>query len=274
MTRRRLFSLFISILLVMIAIFFFLPVFLTILNSFKSMEEMTKPFYAPPNHLALDNFRQVFGTTHMASAFLYSVIIVASSVTGIVILTSMASYVIARRNSLYNRIIHVVFIAGLMIPFTVLMIPLMKVVGFLKIGNIYGLIVIYLALGMSLPVFLLTGFIKGSVPLELEESAHMDGAGIFRIFASIVMPLLKPILATVIMLGTVWIFNDFLLPSLLLSSKRFTIPLSQYQLAGQYLQWYNLMLAGFTITFIPLFALFLSFQRYFIRGVTEGALKG
>jgi raffinose/stachyose/melibiose transport system permease protein len=274
MTRTKIFSFLISVLLAIIALFFFLPVFLTILNSFKSMEEMTKPFYAPPARLALDNFRQVVRTTNMGNAFLYSAIIVGTSVTGIVILTSMASYVIARRNSLYNRIIHVVLVAGLMIPFSVLMIPLMKVVGFLKLGGVYGLIVIYLALGMSLPVFLLTGFIKGSVPLELEESAHLDGAGVFRIFVSVVMPLLTPILATVIILGTVWIFNDFLLPSLLLTSKRFTIPLSQYQLAGQYLQWYNLMLAGFTLALIPLLALFLFFQRYFIRGVTEGALKG
>jgi len=238
------------------------------------MEEMTRPFYSFPRHLAFENFTQVVKTTHMVNAFITSVLVVSLSMVGIVLFTSMASYAIVRHKSVFNQVIYIAFISGLMIPFSVIMIPLMKVVGVLKIGSMGGLIIIYIALGMSLPVFLLTGFIKGSVPLELEESAHIDGAGNFRIFIFIVLPLLKPIIATVIMLGTVWIFNDFLLPSLLLTSKRFTIPLSQYQLSGQYLQWWNLMLAGFTLTLLPIIVLFLSFQKYFIKGVTEGALKG
>jgi len=274
MKRKVIFNVVLGAFLVVVALIFFLPVFLSIMNSFKSMEEMTKPFYAPPMRLMFDNFCQVVRTTHMANAFFYSTIVVVISMAGIVFLSSMASYVIARRASMYNKVIYFCFVAGLMIPFSVLMIPLMRVIGFLKLGNVYGLILSYFALGMSLPVFLLTSFIKGSVPLELEESAYIDGAGTFRIFASIVMPLLKPILATVVMLGVVWIFNDFLLPSLLLSSRHFTIPLSQYQLAGQYLQFYNLILAGFTIVFIPLCALFLAFQQYFVRGMTDGALKG
>jgi raffinose/stachyose/melibiose transport system permease protein len=274
MTARNVGSAIIGVVLILIGLFFFLPVFLTIINAFKSMEEMTRPFYSLPRHLAFENFSQVVQTTHMVNAFATSVLVVSLSMVGIVLFTSMASYAIVRHKNAYNKIIYIGFVSGLMVPFSVLMIPLMKVVGFLRIGSLGGLILIYIALGMSLPVFLLAGFIKGSVPIELEESAHIDGAGNFRIFVSVVLPLLKPILATVVILGTVWIFNDFLLPSLLLTSKRFTIPLSQYQLSGQYLQWWNLMLAGFTLTLLPLVVLFLSFQKYFIKGVTEGALKG
>jgi len=263
-----------SVFLVLVALLFFLPIYLTILNSFKSMPEMTRPFYSFPERLALENFRLVAEGTQIAHAFLMSLIVVVISLGGILFNSCLASYAIARNNSLFNRVLYIVLVAGLMMPFTVIMIPLMKLLGMLKIANKYGLVLVYFGLGISFPIFLLTNFIKGSVPLELEESAYLDGAGNVRIFIAIVLPLLKPALATVITLTAVWLFNDFLLPSLLLSSKEFTIPVSQSQLAGMFLQQWNQMLAGFTIIFVPLLAFFLSLQRYFVRGVTEGALKG
>lgn len=258
-----------------IGLIFVAPIILTVLNGFKTMPELSKSFFALPETLSFDNFREVIDLTNFGEAFFNSCFITAISLVGIVLVSMMAAYAIVRRNSRFNQVIYIIFVMGMVMPFTTIMIPSMKLIGFFNISGKWGLILMYWALGVSLAVFLFSGFIKSSVPIELEEAARIDGAGSGRIFFGIVFPLLRPSIMTIIMLDTIWIWNDFLLPSLLISGKgNRTLPLSQYRLVGQYLQKWNLQFAAFTLSMIPLFVLFFTCQKYIIKGVAAGSVKG
>ena len=254
---------------------FFSPIILTMINGFKTMPELSKSFFAVPKALSFDNFREVINLTNFWQAFYNSCFITVVSVAGIVLISMMASYAIVRRNSRFNQVIYIVFVMGMVMPFTTIMIPTMKLFGFLNISGKWGLILEYWALGASLAVFLLSGFLKSSVPIELEEAARIDGANAWRIFFRIVFPLLRPSIMTIIMIDTIWIWNDFLLPSLLLYGKvNRTLPLSQHTLVGQYVQKFTLQFAAFTLAMLPLFILFFTCQKYIIRGVAAGSVKG
>ena len=159
------------------------------------------------------------------------------------------------------------------VPFHTIMISLLTTAkGMHLTGHIYGLILIYCGLQCPIPIFLIKGFVD-SVPKELEEAAMIDGCGTVRLFFSVVLPMLKPILATVAVLNALWIWNDFLLPYLILA-KPVTIPLSQMYFYGQYNQQWNLIMAGFVVSTIPVVLFFLLMQKHIINGIAAGAVKG
>lgn len=251
------------------------PIVLTVINGFKPMSEMTNSFFALPEKFSADNFREVIKTTSFFRALYNSVIVTTISVFGIVLISVMASYGIVRRRSKYNQVLYFLFVMGMAMPFTTIMVSSMRVVGFLHLRGRFALILMYFALGIPLAVFLFSGFIRASVPIELEESARIDGADPWRIFFQIVLPLMRAPIMTVVMLDTIWIWNDFLLPSILLSSKsNRTLPLSQFVFVSKYNTKYNLQFAAFTMAMIPIFILFISCQKYIIKGVAAGAVKG
>jgi raffinose/stachyose/melibiose transport system permease protein len=275
MKRRSIRRTIVEVIVLVASIMFVAPIVITFLNSFKQMPEISKSFFSIPAKLDLSNYMEVYRLTKMDVALFNSFLLVVCSLIGIIWFSAMASYVIARLDNYYNKVIYSLFVMGLIIPFAVIMIPLMKIVGFFHLQGRFGLIVIYVALGLSKGVFLMTGFIKSSVPIELEESVVTDGGTGGTVFRKVVIPLIKPIIVTLIMLDTIWIWNDFLLPSLMLTKPEWrTLPLSQFRLVGDYVQKWNLQFAAFSMMMIPLFIFFLLCQKHIVKGLSAGSLKG
>lgn len=266
---------FLGFIMIVFSVLFVTPLLLTMMNAFKQLPEFVKPFYALPERWSFVNFAKVIELTNMGTAALNSLLITAVSVIGILWLASLASYGIARGPKAYNSLLYALFIAGMILPFHVIMVPSIKMLSILHLSGRPGLVLMYFALGMSLAVFMFTSFIRSSVPKELEESVTMDGAMSYGIYWHIILPLLKPVLVTVGMLNTIWIWNDFLLPSLLLTdSGQLTLPLSQFRFVGEYMQQWNYQFAGFTMSVFPIIVLFFACQKYVVKGITAGALKG
>ncbi len=254
---------------------FIQPLILVAINAFKNSRELVKPLYALPEGLYLGNFQEALSVNRIDQAFYNSVLVAVLSVTGIVLLASMSSYALARWENKATRLIYLSLIMGMVIPFFVTMIPMFKLVYLLRMTGRLGLTILYWAMGMSLATFLMTGFVKSSVPLELEESMMIDGSSTLRTFFTLVLPLMRPIIITVVMLDTIWVWNDYLLPSVILTGDaQKTLPPIQAAMCTQYFQKWNLLFATFTVSMAPIVLLFFSCQRYVIRGITEGSLKG
>lgn len=207
--------------------------------------------------------------------FLNTIIITIFSVAGIVLVSSMASYALVRVKNRFSWIIFLFFTFSMVVPFQAIMIPLVETAKILGVKNsIPGIVLIYMGVGSPLAIFMYHGFIKG-IPKELEESAAIDGAGPFTIFFKIVFPLLSPITATIVILDVLWIWNDFLLPLIILQSKELkTIQLAQYSFFGAYKREYGLALASLVISASPIVVFYLFMQKYIIKGITSGAVKG
>ena len=188
-------------------------------------------------------------------------------------MSALAGYALSRWKSKWADVITLVFLSSMFVPFHTIMIALLTTARDLKLtGSIGGLILIYCGLQCPIPIFLIKGFVR-SVPRELEEAAMIDGCGTVRMFFSVVLPMLKPILATVAVLNVLWIWNDYLLPYLILG-KPITIPLSQMYFYGQYNQQWHLIMAGFVVSTVPVVIFFLFMQKYIINGIAAGAVKG
>ncbi len=202
-------------------------------------------------------------------------IITLFSITGIVITSSMAAYALVRNNWKISWIIFLLFTFSMVVPFQAIMVPLVETAKGFGINNsLFGLIIIYIGLGSPMAIFMYHGFIK-SIPKEIEESASIDGAGPFTIFFRIVFPLLTPITATIVILNVLWIWNDFLLPLIILQSKELrTIQLAQYSFFGAYRKEYGLALASLVTSAFPVVLFYLVMQKYIIKGITSGAIKG
>jgi len=213
--------------------------------------------------------------TRFPEAFTNSIIITVISNLIIALLSAMAAYRMVRSNTRFNRIVFMLFVSAMVIPFQSIMIPLLQVINFLGVNNsIVGLILSYLGLGIPLSVFLFHGFVKG-IPLEIEEAATVDGASPFRVFARIVMPMLKPMMVTVIILNCLWVWNDYLLPSLILQSPELrTIPLATFAFFGQYSKQWDMALPALVLGITPIIIFFLSLQKYIVEGVAAGSVKG
>lgn len=257
------------------AAFFIMPIAWVVLSSMKTGPELIKPFYTLPESIYFGNYIDVFGIAAFEFAALNSLMITVVSVFFIVLLSSMASYAIARWDNKVTYILYVLFISGMVLPFISIMVPFLRVASFFGIVGRPGLIILYVAMGMSLATFLITGFVRSSVPIEMEESMAIDGASTVQIFFFLVLPMLRPIIITVAMLNIIWVWNDYLLPSIMLTNYRmFTLPLVQTQLNTQFFQQWNTLFAAFTLSMIPMFILFFSCQRYVVKGITDGAIKG
>lgn len=213
--------------------------------------------------------------TRFPEAFVNSVIITVISNLIIALLSAMAAYRMVRSNTRFNQIVFMLFVSAMVIPFQSIMIPLLQVINFLGVNNsIVGLILSYLGLGIPLSVFLFHGFVKG-IPLEIEEAATVDGASPFRVFGRIVLPMLKPMMVTVIILNCLWVWNDYLLPSLILQSPELrTIPLATFAFFGQYSKQWDMALPALVLGITPIIIFFLSLQKYIVEGVAAGSVKG
>jgi raffinose/stachyose/melibiose transport system permease protein len=241
----------------------------------KSQKDFSLNPFGLPNPVRFENLTEVWSRMAIPRVTFNSVLITVASLFLIVLCASLAAYAIARRkNKLYGTI-YLVFLAGSMVPFHLIMIPLYKVVkGLGLMGRMPGVALIYTALAIPFAMLIITEFTR-NLPEELDESAKIDGCGKLQIFLRIILPLLKAPLVTVIVFNSVWIWNDLIIPLLFLGGKRFTIVTALYNFKGfQYTTDWTMVFAGSVITMMPLVLIFLLLQKYFIKGMISGAIKG
>jgi raffinose/stachyose/melibiose transport system permease protein len=277
MTRSRYFpTLFlIELGVIVLALLFFSPFYFVISNSVKPYGKIIENAAAFPHTLEYQNYITAWTKTSFPRVLLNSLMINTFSVGGMVFLGAMAAWRMVRRPHRLHNVLFILFVSAMVIPFQSVMIPMVKISKILGLLNsIPGIIVIYWGFGMPLTVFLLHGFVK-AIPRELEEAAYIDGANTVQVFFLIVFPLMRSIIVTVIILQTLWIWNDFLLPLLVLFDKQIqTIPLAIFSFFGQYLDRWDYALATLIMGMIPVILFFLFLQKHIIKGITAGSVKG
>ncbi|TDF92547.1 carbohydrate ABC transporter permease [Paenibacillus piri] len=265
----------IELIMIVLAVLFFFPLYLTFINAFKRYDEVLASTSSLPQVWQLANFATVWQQIQFPGVFANSLIITVGSVVGILLISSAAAYQLVRNPGVWSNIIFMTILSSLVIPFQTMMIPLVKVAkDFHLINTLHGMIIMYWGFGIPLALFLYHGFVKG-IPVELEEAATIDGSGTVGVYFRILLPLLAPITTTIAILHTLWIWNDFLLPFIMLSAKaNRTIPLATFVYFGEYMNQWHLALAALTLAVIPIIVFFLLMQRYIIQGITAGAVKG
>lgn len=275
------------IIAVIISVYVLFPFFLVVINSCKTTDQITANpigFEGVSLGQLISNLRDVINNTHFQfwPAFGSSVVITLISLVLLALFGAMAAWVICRNHTKWSTFIYFTFIASMTIPFQVVMLPLIstfrdvgKFIGIPMLQSIPGIIFAYLGFGGAMTVFILTGFIKG-IPMELEEAALIDGCTPEQTFFLIILPLLKPVITTVTILNGMWIWNDYLLPSMMLgqNGKVKTLPVAVQAFVGSYVKQWNLILSGALLAIIPIVILFLFAQKQIMEGMIEGAVKG
>lgn len=266
-----------SLRLLVISIVFILyisPLLLVLLNSFKTTKEFLLSPLSLPDKLNFQNYIEAFSKMNFISGFTNTIIVTVLSTLFIILFSSMTAYILVRRSWRFNRYMFFIMVGSMLIPFQAIMIPLLRIFGSIGMMNSkWALIYMYIGFGASLAVFIYHGFIK-SIPLELEEAAMIDGATRIQVFFYIIFPLLKPTTITIAVLDILWIWNDFLLPNLvLLRQSQMTLPLSTYRFYLTYTVDYGLLMAGLVMTVAPLILIYVFLQRYIIKGIIKGSIK-
>jgi raffinose/stachyose/melibiose transport system permease protein len=267
--------------LILFSIAWLSPIYIVLVNSFKSRSEMYANVLALPEQLTWKYYTEAFAKMNFGTSFLNSLILTVASIFLIVVLSSMAAWMLARTGGKLSYILFGVFIATMLIPFQTIMMPLMQVMSWIGKNTIFqmlnsrgGLIYMYIGFGASMAIFLYHGFVK-TIPVSIEEAATIDGGNKWNIFWRVVFPILKPTTVTVIILDVIWIWNDYLLPSLTLTARDLrTIPLSTAKFFGQYQNEWNMAMAALAMTILPVVLLDIFAQKYIIKGVAAGSVKG
>ncbi|MDF2938309.1 MAG: sugar permease [Paenibacillaceae bacterium] len=259
---------------VVLGIFFFFPVYFSLISAFKSNGEILRDAIALPSGFYLESFKYLLTETDFPRAMLNSLILTVVSIIFMILLIPMAAYAIERTRRKWTNAIYVYFLAGMMIPFQVYMIPLFKEMRTLGLyGGLTAPILIYISGSVGMGVLLFTSFIKG-IPSEIEEAAAIDGCSRFRIFWQIVFPLLGPCTASMVVLQGLGIWNDFLMPSLILHSDKRTMIVEIFKFVGELASQWDMVFAGTTMSIIPVLIVFVALQKYFVKGIAAGATKG
>lgn len=235
------------------------------------------PFSWPSGELfvGFENYINGLKTSGLIRSFFHSVFISFFSVVLIIVCTSMTAYYIVRMKSKFANVLYYIFVFSMIVPFQMVMYTLTFVVTSINFDNIFGIVIVYLGFGAGLSVFMFTGFIKG-IPLEIEEAATIDGCNPLQIYFRVVFPMLKPTIITVAILNSMWIWNDYLLPYLILGTRQKTIPVAiQLAMQGAYgATDYGGFMAMLVLAIIPIILFYISSQKYIIKGVISGAVKG
>lgn len=257
----------------MLAILWIAPFYLVFVNSFKTKKEMFTDTLGLPDKFIINNYIKAASDLKLAESFSNSVFYVVISLFVIVVCASMAAYALQRKNRKSSTVIFLIFAAAMLIPFQSVMIPLVAQFGAVHMLNRFGLIFMYLGFGSSLAIFLYHGSLKG-IPQALDEAALIDGCGRLKTFWKIIFPILKPTTVTVIVLDIIWIWNDYLLPSLVVNKEGLrTIPLMTFFFFGQYTKQWHLAMAGLTIAILPVLVFYFVAQKQIINGIASGAVK-
>ena len=264
--------------LIALTILFIFPILLVLMNSFKSrLYVSTVPFALPLGDMfvGLENYINGLTTSGFFKAFLRSVWISVMGVGVIILCTSMTAWYIVRVKDKFTKALYYVFVFSMIVPFQMVMYTLTFVVTSVYFDNIFGIVLVYLGFGAGLAVFMFCGFVK-SIPLEVEEAATIDGCNPLQTYFLIVFPMLKPTAITVAILQAMWIWNDYLLPYLILGSDHKTVPVAiQLAMQGAYGSTdYGGLMAMLVVSIIPIIIFYVCSQKYIIRGVIAGAVKG
>ena len=266
------------IFLSILTVIFIVPMLLVLMNSFKSkLFVSTQPFTFPnaQTFVGFENYINGLTTSGFFNAFVRSVWITVAAVIVIVVFTSMTSWYISRVKSKFTKSLYYLFVFSMIVPFQMVMYTMTFIVNRIAFNNVFGIVLVYLGFGAGLAVFMFTGFIK-SVPIEVEEAATIDGCTPLQTFFLVVFPMLKSITITVAILNVMWIWNDYLLPYLILGESQKTIPVAiQIAMQGAYgATDYGGFMAMLVVAIIPIIIFYICSQKYIIKGVITGAVKG
>lgn len=266
------------ILLSVLAVLFMIPIVVVLINSFKSKFYISQSPFSLPNaetFAGLENYINGLSTSGFFAAFLRSVFITVFSVLLIVLCTSMISWFLVRVKNRFTKLLYYLFVFSMIVPFQMVMFTMTYLVGKLHLNTVPGIVFVYLGFGSGLSVFMLTGFIK-SIPLEIEEAATIDGCNPLQMFFKVVFPILKPTAITVAVLNAMWIWNDYLLPYLVLGTDNKTIPVAiQIAMQGAYgATDMGGFMAMLVLAVVPIIIFYAVCQKYIIKGVMAGAVKG
>ena len=268
----------ITVILSALAVLFMVPMILVLINSFKSKLYISSEPFAFPNSetfVGFENYLNGLKSSGFLAAFGRSLFITVASVILIVVCTSMTSWYLIRVKNKLTKGLYYAFVFSMIVPFQMVMFTMTYIVGKLNLNNVLGIVFVYLGFGAGLSVFMLSGFVK-SIPLEIEEAATIDGCNPLQCFFRVVFPILKPTAITVAILNAMWIWNDYLLPYLILGTGNKTIPVAiQIAMQGAY---GDTDMGGFmamlVLAIIPIIVFYLICQKHIIKGVIAGAVKG
>lgn len=265
------------VILLFLSVAFLMPILVVLMNSFKGKFYISDaPFAFPDSETfaGITNYVAGISKTGLPSAFCYSLFITVCSVLVIVFFTAMIAWYITRVKTWWTKVLYYMFAFAMIVPFQMVMFPMSKIANMLRLDNPIGIIVVYLGFGAGLSVFMYCGFVK-AIPLEMEEAAMIDGSSPIQMFFLIIFPMLKPTAITIAILNAMWIWNDYLLPYLLLGTDYMTIPIAIQYLQGGYGSIdMGAMMAMLVLAMIPIIVFYLLCQKHIIKGVTAGAVKG
>ena len=268
-----------TIIFSVVSVFYVMPILIVLVNSFKTNEQISQNLFAFPNAESFNGFANyikgmTFGNYPFWEAAIWSLFITIGGVFLILLCTSMCAWYIQRSNTIICKIIYYFCIFSMVVPFQMVMFTLSDTANKLKLITPWGILLIYLGFGAGLSVFMFSGFVK-SIPIEIEEAADVDGAGPIKTFFGVVLPIMKPTVISVAILETMWIWNDYLLPYLILDGEYRTIPIHMQFLNGSYGQTDNgAIMALDVLSIVPIVAFYFACQKYIIEGVVSGAVKG
>lgn len=259
-----------------LALLFASPLYFIFVNSFKpeldpALNDILKETISLPSVWTLEYIKEGFRAVHFTQAFFVSLFITTTSVCLIILVSAMAAWVLVRVKTKTSTMLFFFLIASMLIPFQSLMFPLVKFMSILGLDNLFGLIIMYVGFGVSLSTFLFHGFIK-NIPISLEEAGYLDGCNTVQLFVLVILPLLKPIMITAAVLNVIWIWNDFLLPFLILQDIK-TIPLAMQNLSKTFSIRWDLYMPVVFLSIIPVLAFYFLAQKHIIKGITSGANK-
>jgi raffinose/stachyose/melibiose transport system permease protein len=276
MKRAQRINIFFFIFASVLAVLYAFPFAMVLLNSVKDKREVRNEPLAWPTEWKWDNFTEAIDRMDYWQALGNSLIITILSVSAIIITSSMLAYYLARSKTKFSAVTFLILVASMIVPFQALMIPFVGLFGERGLGlpgNQFTIAFFYVGFGVALSTFLYHGFIS-NIPYELDEAAGMDGASAFRTFRSIIFPMLGPVTATVAIINALWIWNDFLLPSVvLLENDQKTLPLRTFVFYGNYTSDYGLAMAGLLISILPIVIFYFAMQKRIIAGISAGAVK-
>ena len=264
--------------LVLIFLAYMFPFIMVVINSLKQKRDIIKSPFSwlfTIKGLSFDNFVKAFTQMDFLNAFKNSLIVTVSATVLVTLLAAMLAYYIVRNSNGISKLTFGLMVASMIIPFQAIMIPLVSIYGgtLNVLNHRITLIFMHTGFSMAMSVFMFHGFIKGNVPMALEEAAYIDGCTHAQTFFKIVLPLLKPIISTMVILNSLAFWNDFLLPSLVLTDKKLlTLPLSTYSFYGTYSADYGTIMAGLLLCVLPILVLYVVLQKQIIGGVVAGAV--
>ncbi|GEK90807.1 carbohydrate ABC transporter permease [Alkalibacterium kapii] len=273
MTREKTHKWLVIALGILVSVTWIYPFFIIFFGSLKSRAEIfTNTIWIPENFVT-ENYSRAYEGLEYGRSFMNSLFITTASIIIIVIFSSMAAYALARNKSKISTAIYFFCALTMLIPFQSVMIPLVSIFGQIDFLNRFGLIIMNWGFASSMSIFLFYGAMR-SISVSLDEAAYLDGGTPFQIFWRVIFPILKPTTVTVIILNAIRLWNDFLLPSLVINQEGMrTIPLRMYYFFGEYTVQWELALAGLVLAIVPIIVLYIFIQRYIVEGVTKGAIK-